>query len=98
MYEHIFKHIKVDIELTSKEGFTRICAEIPYDVFDVMPLDKVIEFFLTEPEFDDVEDYEEKKVVRVTYQSNNDYFLIYRRKRLLEFDNKINELKKENFL
>ena len=95
MYENFFKYIRVDPEFTSKDGSKRICAEIPYNVFDVMPMDMVIEFFQMEPEFHEVYDYEDKRVLCVTYQSKNEKYLIYRRKRLVEFDNMIDERKRE---
>ena len=101
MDEYVFRHIKVSDLRSTDDSSTRISADIPHTVFDVMPKVEVLEFFRKEPEADTIEYlfsikyHVEAEVLCVTYHSSNKNLLNLRRERLIEFDKKIDELKRE---
>jgi len=101
MDDYIFRHIKVYELRSTDDSSTRISADIPHTVFDIMSKDKVLEFFRKEPGADTIEylfsiNYHvEEEVLCVTYHNSNENLLNLRRERLIEFDKKIDELKRE---
>jgi len=101
MDDYVFRHIKVYELRSTDDSSTRISADIPHTVFDVMSKDKVLEFFRKEPGADTIEylfsiNYHvEEEILCVTYHNSNENLLNLRRDRLIEFDKKIDELKRE---
>ena len=101
MDDYVFRHIKVNELRSIDDSSAGISADIPHTVFDVMPKVEVLEFFRKEPEADTIEYlfsikyHVEAEVLCVIYHSSNENLLNLRRERLIEFDKKIDELKRE---